>query len=207
MTAMETTPDLLLARRATASDPRAWEEIVDRYGDRIYNLACRFSCDSAEAEDLTQDVFLKLFSQLRQYRGDVPLLAWALRLSRNLCIDHYRHHRTRLKSETVSDEVLRHHPGGPDPARRAEHRDELRRVERALAALPESLAEVLVLRDLQQLSYDEVAAVVEVPVGTVKSRLNRARRELVDRLAVAEPPRPRRLPPPASWPVAEVPPC
>lgn len=204
MTAAVTTPDLLLARRAAASDPRAWEEIVERFGARIYNLACRFAGDFGEAEDLTQDVFLKLFSQLRQYRGDVPLLAWALRLSRNLCIDHYRHHRTRLKSETVSDEVLRFRASGEDPARRAEGRDELRRVDRALATLPEALAEVIVLRDLQQLSYEEVAAVVEVPVGTVKSRLNRARRELVERLAAGGA-HPRAVAPP-SW-VAEAPPC
>ena len=177
-----TTPDLFLARRAAKADPRAWDEVVERYGERIFNLAYRFTGNQAEAEDLTQDIFLKLYCNLDRYRGDVPLMAWALRLSRNLCIDHYRHHRIRRQAETVSDEVLHHLPSGDDPRQRTQTRERRRMVHQVLAEMSESLASVLMLRDLQGLSYEEIAGFFEVPVGTIKSRLNRGRRELVRRI-------------------------
>lgn len=178
-----TSPDLLLARRAARSDARAWDEIVDRFGERIFNLALRFAGNRPEAEDLTQEIFLKLYRQLHRYPGDVPLLAWAMRLSRNLCIDHYRHHRTRKRAETASDEVLKHLPGGDDPREQSRIEEQRRLVHQVLAEMSEIQATVVVLRDLQGLSYDEIAAFYEVPIGTIKSRLNRARRELVRRLA------------------------
>ncbi|MCP3960954.1 MAG: RNA polymerase sigma factor [bacterium] len=186
-----TTPDFFLARRAAKADPRAWDEIIERYGERIFNLAYKFSGNQPEAEDLTQDIFLKLYRNLDRYRGDVPLMAWALRLSRNLCIDHYRHHRTRRSAETVSEEVLEHLPSGDDPQRHSQRRERRRLVHQVLAEMSENLASVLMLRDLQGLTYEEIAGFFEVPVGTIKSRLNRGRRELVrrveERLALAQP--------------------
>ncbi len=175
-------PDLFLARRAAKADPRAWDEVVQLYGERIYNLCLRFAATPMEAEDLTQEVFLKLYRQLHRYRGDVPLVAWTLRLSRNLCIDHYRHHRARRQAETVSDEVLQHMPSSDDLERRRQKRERRRLVHQVMAEMSESLASVLMLRDFQGLSYDEIAAFFEVPVGTIKSRLNRGRRELVRRV-------------------------
>ena len=180
--ARPTSPDLFLARRAAKADPGAWDEIIERYGERIYNLAYRFTGSPAEAEDLTQDIFLKLYRNLDRYRGDVPLMAWSLRLSRNLCIDHYRHHRARRQAETVSDEVLRHLPSDDDLERHSQKRECRRLVQQVLAEMSENLASVVMLRDLQGLSYDEIATFFEVPVGTIKSRLNRARRELVRRV-------------------------
>ncbi len=177
-----TSPELFLARRAAKADPQAWDEIVALYGERIFNLAFRFTGNQAEAEDLTQDIFLKLYGNLDRYRGDVPLMAWTLRLSRNLCIDHYRHHRTRRQSETVSDEVLTQLPSDDDPERHSQTRERRRLVHQVLAEMSESLASVLMLRDLQGLTYEEIAGFFEVPVGTIKSRLNRGRRELVRRV-------------------------
>lgn len=178
-----TTPDLFLARRAARADAEAWNEIIARYGERIYNLALRFGGSRAEAEDLTQDIFLKLYSNLHQYRGDVPLLAWTLRLSRNLCIDHYRHHRARLQAETVPEEVLAYLPAeGIDPQQHSQQLEKQRLVHGALAEMPEGQATVVMLRDLQGFTYDELASFFEVPVGTIKSRLNRARRTLVQHL-------------------------
>lgn len=175
-------PDLFLARRAARADPAAWDEVIERYGQRIYNLAYRFAGNRQEAEDLTQEIFLKLYGNLHRYRGDVPLLAWALRLSRNLCIDHYLHHRSRLRSETVSDELLEHLPAAEDTGRRTRERVRRQLVHQALAEMTEGQASVLMLRDLQGLTYQEIAGFYEVPVGTIKSRLNRARKELVKRL-------------------------
>ncbi len=182
MANVTTHPDLHLARRAAKADPLAWDEIIARYGERIYNLAYRFTGNNGEAEELTQDIFLKLYSNLGRYRGDVPLVAWSLRLSRNLCIDHFRHHRLRQQSEVVSEDILQHLPGTDDPHQQSWLRERRQLVHRTLAQMPEDQATVVLLRDLQGMTYEEVSVFLDLPVGTVKSRLNRARRELIQRL-------------------------
>ena len=175
-----TSPDLFLARRAAKGDADAWTAIVDRFGGAIYNLAYRFTRQSQEAEDLTQEIFLKLYRQLGRYRGDVPLMAWTLRLSRNLCIDHYRQQKSRRRDQQVSLDGLEHLASEDDSEGRRQRREERRLVLEALDELTVLQATVLTLRDFQGLSYEEIATFLEVPVGTIKSRLNRARRELVE---------------------------
>ncbi len=178
MNAALANPDLLLARRAAAGHPDAWDEIIRQYGRRIFNIAFQFAADPAEAEDLTQEVFLKLYQNLRSYRGDVPLVGWTLRLSRNLCIDHFRHSRGENRLSRLPEVMLERVASSSDPHAEALRRQELDQIYRALEEMPEDLAEILVLRDLQELSYDEVATALDLPMGTVKSRLNRARHEL-----------------------------
>ncbi len=196
-------PDLLLARLAAAGRADAWEELLALYGERVYNLALHFAGGSEDAEDLTQEVFLRLYQNLRLYRGDVPLAAWALRLSRNLCIDHYRRARRERRAAAVSEEVLARMPTGDDPQAEAQRRQQLRAVYRELEAMPEDLAEVVLLRDLQGWSLEETAAWLEVPVGTVKSRLHRGRNELAGRVAAKlAAPAPR-----AAVPALEAEPC
>ncbi len=182
MTEPTPNPDLFLTRRAAKDDPRAWDEIVELYGERIYNLCLQFADHRQEAEDLTQEVFLKLYENLRLYRGDVPFVAWALRLSRNLCIDHYRRHRTRKESEVVPETLDYQASSSAGPEAAAHLAQRRRMVHQELREMPEPLAEVILLRDLQGFSYDEIAALQDVSVGTVKSRIHRARRELVSRL-------------------------
>lgn len=174
--------DLLLARRAAAGQADAWDELIDLCGGRLYNLALHFAGSREEAEDLTQEIFLRLHQNLRQYRGDCPLASWALRLSRNLCIDHYRRTRQERRSVWLSDEILAHMPGSDDVQARAQWREELEAVHAALREMPEDLAEVVLLRDLQGWSLEEVAASLDVPLGTVKSRLHRARLEVAERV-------------------------
>src|SRR3954470_13487850 len=184
MSAPSLSPDLLLARRAAAGRVEAWEELLALYSERIYNLALHFAGAAEDAEDLTQEIFLRLYQNLRLYRGDVPLAAWALRLSRNLCIDYYRRARRERRALNVSDEVLAGLPaGGEDPQAKAQRRQQLRAVYRGLEEMPEDLAEVVLLRDLQGWSLEETATCLEVPVGTVKSRLHRGRIELAGRVA------------------------
>jgi RNA polymerase sigma-70 factor, ECF subfamily len=179
MSAPALSPDLLLARRAAAGRADAWEELLAVYSERFYNLAVHFTGAVEDAEDLTQEIFLRLYQNLRQYRGDVPLAAWALRLSRNLCIDHYRCACRERRAAAVSEEVLERLPaGGEDPQTAALRRQQLRAVYQGLEEMPEELAEVVLLRDLQGWSLAETAAYLEVPVGTVKSRLHRARLDL-----------------------------
>ena len=204
MSAPPLNPDLLLARRAAAGRVDAWEELLALYSERIYNLALHFAGAAEDADDLTQEIFLRLYQNLRLYRGDVPLAAWALRLSRNLCIDHYRRARRERRAAAISEEVLTLMPaGGDDPQAEAQRRQQLRTVYRELEAMSEDLAEVVLLRDLQGWSLEETAAWLEVPVGTVKSRLHRGRIELAGRVAVRlAAPAPR-----AAVPALEVEPC
>lgn len=182
MSAPALSPDLLLARRAAGGRPEAWEELLALYGERIYNLAVHFAGAAMDAEDLTQEIFLRLHQNLRLYRGDVPLVAWALRLSRNVCIDHYRRSRRQGRATALTDELLAWLPAEDDPQAEAQRRQQLRAVYRGLEEMSEDLAEVVVLRDLQGWSLEETAACLDVPVGTVKSRLHRARLELAGRV-------------------------
>lgn len=168
-------PDLLLARRAAAGQEDAWRDLVAAHGARIYNLALQFARSREEAEDLTQEIFLRLYQNLRGYRGEVPFAGWALRLSRNLCIDHYRRSREERRAAMLPAEVLESIAGPADPHADVQRSRERREIERALAALPLELAEILVLRDLQGWTVAEAAAALAVPEGTVKSRLHRAR--------------------------------
>jgi RNA polymerase sigma-70 factor (ECF subfamily) len=174
--------DLLLARRAAAGQADAWNQLVEQYGQRLYNLALHFTGNVEEAEDLTQEIFLRLHRNLRQYPGDRPFASWALRLSRNLCIDHYRSTRRERRSVVVSEEVLAQIPAKADPAAEAETREQLRAVYGALEEMSEEMAEVVLLRDLQGWTLEETAATLDVPLGTVKSRLHRARLELAERV-------------------------
>ncbi|MCB1056569.1 MAG: sigma-70 family RNA polymerase sigma factor [Acidobacteria bacterium] len=175
--------DLNLSRNASDGDAAAWDELIHRYGGRIFGIARQFARDPAEAEDLTQEIFLKLYRNLHRYRGDVPLVAWSLKLSRNLCIEHYRRTRHERRSGVASEDLLEQMPGTDDPRETVERRQRLATVQRAMAQMSRDLALVVALRDLQGLSYEETAATLEIPMGTLKSRLVRARRELAERVA------------------------
>jgi len=182
MCADRPSPDLLLARRAAGGGADAWEELIALYGERFYNLAFHFAGSAADADDLTQEIFLRLHRSLRSYRGDVPLAGWALRLSRNLCIDHYRRARHERRAVALSEEVLARLPAADDPQAEAQRRQQLQEVYRALEEMPEDLAEVVLLRDLQGWTLEETAASLDLPLGTVKSRLHRARLDLSGRI-------------------------
>ena len=171
-------PDLFLARRAAAGHDDAWDQLVDKYGSRLFNVAFQFSGSREEAEDLTQEIFVRLYLNLRTYRGEVPLIGWALRLSRNLCIDHYRRTRRERSWHRVADAVLEQIPAAGCLQEDLERRQRVEEVYAALAELPQELSEVLLLCDLQGLSLEEAAAGTEVPLGTVKSRLHRARQRV-----------------------------
>jgi RNA polymerase sigma-70 factor, ECF subfamily len=182
MHADPSSPDLLLARRASGGNAEAWEELIALYGERVYNLALHFAGSVEDADDLTQEIFLRLLQNLRSYRGDVPLAGWALRLSRNLCIDRYRSARHERRALAVSDEVIARLPAGDDPLADAQKRLQLREVYGALEQMPDDLAEVVLLRDLQGWTLEETAASLDLPLGTVKSRLHRARLDLASRI-------------------------
>ncbi len=174
--------DTELVERCLKGDGAAWEEIVRRHTQRIYNLCYRFTSSRAEAEDLSQEVFLRIYRTLKTYRAtEGNLTTWLMRVTRNLLIDHYR----RTKKDRVTDSLEEQAVGieqkesdAPSPELSA-HRGELsEKVERALARLSPDLREAVILRDLQGLEYAEIQKVLDIPEGTVKSRINRGRIEL-----------------------------
>ncbi len=174
--------DVQLVRRCLAGEEAAWEEMVRHYSRRIYNLAYRFTGNRAAAEDLTQEVFLRLYRTLEQYdprEGD--LSSWLMRVARNLIIDDYRR-RTRTPTENGEDlaghEYYLRADEREDPHALVERRELSEQIHAALAKLSPELRACVILRDLEGLSYHEIAELLQIPEGTVKSRINRGRLEL-----------------------------
>ena len=179
---MDTT-DAELVARCRSGDHEAWEIIVRRRHSRIYNLAYRFTGRFDEAEDLTQEVFLKVYRTLHSYRPDSGALeTWIVRVARNHFIDHYRKYKTeRTQTAALED----HHEGVVSrtvrvetPGQALDRKETVDRVHRLLALLPEDQREAVILRDLEELTYEEIADLLALPIGTVKSRINRGRIEL-----------------------------
>lgn len=171
-----------LVRRARAGDSSAWEEIVAAFSRRIFNLAYRFTSSVDAAEDLTQDVFIRIYKTLDQYdakQGD--LANWLMRLARNLIIDDYRH-RQRNPQNTMADAVDDHQyhlrAVGTSAQRDMERRELAAQVQDGINKLPPDLKTCVILRDIEELSYQEIVDTLQIPEGTVKSRINRGRIEL-----------------------------
>jgi RNA polymerase sigma-70 factor (ECF subfamily) len=164
--------------RCRSGDEEAWSALVGSTIRPLYRLCASYSRSSAEAEELTQEVFLKLWQNLHQYRPGSNFMAWAWRVARNLVIDAHRRARKEREAAWLEPEVLDRLPAVDDPEEDAHRRQRLRMVATALRHLEPELSEIVVMRDLAGLSYQEIAAALELPLGTVKSRLNRARLEL-----------------------------
>ena len=171
-----------LVRRCRAGDGAAWEEIVSSFSRRIFNLAYRFTSSVEAAEDLTQEVFVRIYKTLDQYdakHGD--LANWLMRLARNLIIDDYRH-RQRNPQNSYADDVENHtfhlRAVGTSAQKEIERRELCVQVQEGIDKLPADLKTCVILRDIEELSYQEIVDVLKIPEGTVKSRINRGRIEL-----------------------------
>ena len=179
---MQTT-DAELVKGCLAGDHGAWDSIVRQYNQRIYNLAYRFTGRFDEAEDLTQEIFLKVYRTLNSYRPESgALVTWIVRVGRNHIIDHYRKfktERTHTDSLEVEYEKAEENPARyASPAQALEQRELSERVHQALLKISEDLREAVILRDLEEFTYEEIASMLDLPLGTVKSRINRGRAEL-----------------------------
>ena len=173
-----------LIERCLAGDQEAWNQIVRTHWRKVFNLAYKFVGRHDEAEDLAQDVFLKIFKALHTFDRRAYFKTWLISISRNLCIDHYR--SVRKERETMARDVdasmLTPPSRDRSPLGELEQVDLRRRIKEALAELPPTLREAVVLRDLQEFSYQEIATQLRLPEGTVKSRINRGRLELARQL-------------------------
>jgi RNA polymerase sigma-70 factor (ECF subfamily) len=169
-----------LIERCLSGDETAWEEIVRLHWRKVFNVAYKFVGKHDEAEDLTQDIFLKIFRSLSTFDRRANFQTWLISVSRNLCIDHYR--SVRKERETVD----RDRDAGDvaatskeiSPYAALEHTDRRLLLRRALDELPPTLRVAVLLRDIRELSYQEIAQQLALPEGTVKSRINRGRLEL-----------------------------
>ncbi len=181
--AQPTTPDSLIEQCLTG-DQQAWEIIVRQNWRKVFNVAYKFVGKHDEAEDLTQDIFLKIFKALNTFDRRANFQTWIISISRNLCIDHYR--SVRKERQLIAREVdtgdLQPASADRGPYQAAEHRDLRGMLRQALQALPVTLRTAVVLRDLQELSYQEIADHLGLPEGTVKSRINRGRIELAHQI-------------------------
>ena len=181
--AQPATPDSLI-EQCLAGDQLAWEQIVRQNWRKVFNVAYKFVGKHDEAEDLTQDIFLKIFKALKSFDRRANFQTWIISISRNLCIDHYR--SVRKERQTIARDVDSNdlQPATPErgPYAQAEHQDLKAQLRQALETLPITLRTAVVLRDLQELSYQEIADRLGLPEGTVKSRINRGRIELAHQL-------------------------
>jgi len=179
----------LLVRRCVSGDAAAWQEIVQRYHRRIYNICYRFAGSADDAQDLTQEVFIKMYRTLSSYdveRGG--FMTWVTTITRNLLVDHFRKSKQDRITDSLDATPSEHEDSMPlveqiqdkslPPDSRVQSRETGETVHRALQKLSPDLREAVILRDLQDLDYREIATVLKVPEGTVKSRINRGRAEL-----------------------------
>jgi RNA polymerase sigma-70 factor (ECF subfamily) len=179
----------MLVRRCVAGEAAAWEEIVQRYHRRIYNICYRFSGSPDQAQDLTQEVFIKMYGSLKSYDSQrAAFMTWLTTITRNLLVDYFRKSKQERVTDSLDTAASEHEDAMPlseripdkalPPDARVQSRETKEAVHRALQKLSPDLREAVILRDLQDMDYREIATVLRVPEGTVKSRINRGRAEL-----------------------------
>ncbi len=172
-----------LLERCRQGNELAWEALVRTYQGRVYGLAIHYLGDAEEARDVAQEIFVRIFRNLGDCTDAGRFVPWMLRIARNACIDHIRRRKARppardLPVEEMHD--LASSTPGPDDVLDEHARREL--VHEGIQALGALNREIIVLKDIQGLSLDEIAHILEIPLGTVKSRCNRARLELARKL-------------------------
>jgi RNA polymerase sigma-70 factor (ECF subfamily) len=178
-----------LIRRCVSGDAVAWEEIVQQYHRRIYNICYRFTGSADDAEDLTQEVFIKVYKTLNTYEAQRgAFMTWVTTVTRNLLVDHFRKTKHDRATDSLDTPASEHEDALPlseqiqdtsaPPDARVQSRETGDTVHQALQKLSPELREAVILRDLQDMDYREIATVLKVPEGTVKSRINRGRAEL-----------------------------
>jgi len=168
-----------LIKGLKTGDQEAWNMMISRYSKKVYNMALNFAGNSDDASDITQDIFLKVYSNIDKFKEDSNFTSWLLRLSKNYCIDYWRknkHYRGNLEldenlhgnsskeTETPEDSTIK--------------QSDISYLRKKLLLLPPDLRTLVILRDIQDYSYQEIADHLNIPLGTTKSRINRARTKL-----------------------------
>jgi len=175
--------DPSLVSRCLRGDESAWEDLVRVHSRRVYGLCYRFTNSGSESQDLTQEVFLRVFRTLSSFRAaEGSFGTWLARLTRNLLIDHYRRTRQDRVTDSLDDQLPvigdSSASGASLPDQAVAGREASELLQAALQKLSPDLREAVILRDFQEMEYREIAQVLAIPEGTVKSRINRGRAEL-----------------------------
>ncbi len=172
-----------LVERCLGGEQAAWNELIKTHTRRVYSICFRFTNRDSEAQDLTQEVFLRVFKSLGSFRsGEGSFSVWLTRLTRNLLVDHYRRTKHDRVTDAIEDKLTVLEERGAQFSRTdglVSGREAGELLQAALQKLSPELREAVILRDLQDMEYREIARVLDVPEGTVKSRLSRGRAELV----------------------------
>ena len=176
--------DLSLVERCRTDDDAAFGEVVTRYKAKIYNYVYRMTGSADDAEDLTQEVFIRMYTSIDTFRGQSSLNTWLFRIAGNLCIDRFRRTKNRVPAFSLDE------PPGDEtgtlevadetyaPHRLFENAEMAEQIQAALSKLPDKLRTALLLHDIEGLPYEEIAEIAGCPLGTVKSRLFNARMQL-----------------------------
>ena len=166
--------------RLRRGDPRAFEELVIAYQHRVFGVALRMLRNRGEAEEIAQEVFLRVHRTVEDFRGEAKLSTWLYAITSRLCLNRLGSGERRMARE--GEESLERLRGDADPAAHVERIELEAALQRAITELPEERRIVVVLRDFEGLSYEEIAAALDLPLGTVRSRLHRARTDLKEKL-------------------------
>ena len=168
-----------LVKQLKAGDQEAWNMIVNRYSKTVYNMALNFAGNSDDAADITQDIFLKVYNNIKKFDGENTFTAWLLRLSKNYCIDFWRKHKHNRKSLELDDNIRNEYTDQADtPEDTVIRNSDIDYLRQKLLLLPPDLRSLIIMRDIQDFSYQEIADNLDIPLGTIKSRINRARTKL-----------------------------
>lgn len=182
----------LLLARLRQGDPEAFEALVREHQDRVYDFCLRMLADREEASDLVQEIFVSVHQNLGKFREDSKLSTWIFRISKNQCINRLKYLKRRGRGrsdeyEEVGEDALSGALGAPlTPDAALESARERARVQWAISQLEPDARMLVALRDIEGLSYEEIIEITELPEGTVKSRLHRAREKLADLLGRLE---------------------
>lgn len=185
-------PEELLLEQCRKGNASAFEDLVSRYEKKVFNLAFRLTGNREDAQDISQEAFLKVLTSVKDFRGDSSFSTWLYRVVTNTCLDEIRR-RSRRKEVSLDAPIAPDDPSprqvaadGPEPGADLERSEVQQAVQQGILELAEDHRIILVLRDIQGLSYGEIAEVLGISLGTVKSRLNRARLSLKQRLSRTE---------------------
>jgi RNA polymerase sigma-70 factor, ECF subfamily len=174
-----------LLERCCRGDELAWETLVRQFQARIYGIAYHYVGNAEDARDIAQEAFIRIYQNLSICPDAARFLPWVIRIARNICIDHLRRKKARPPAQDIpaGDLLTLRAPGG-DPGQLFAADSRKRLVHGALQEMTDLNREIILLRDIQGLALEEIASMLRVPLGTVKSRSNRARIELAHKLAV-----------------------
>lgn len=168
-----------LVARLKNGDQEVWNMVVDQYSRKVYNMALNFAGNSDDAADITQEVFLKVYNNIEKFKEEKSFTSWLLRLSKNYCIDYWRKSKYNRRSLELDDNLkIEHANGAGTPEDAVIKRYDAIYLRKKLRLLPPDLRALIIMRDIQDFSYQEIAEHLEIPLGTTKSRINRARTKL-----------------------------